>query len=83
MTLINSLTLFKNYMGEFCKNHSGVHSVQLYIDHNHKNVIITTTTDNWDFDLEGEIFSGPYSVFPVETTDGYYIDQRVTFIMEQ
>lgn len=74
------LVSFKNRMQKFCKNHPGVHSAWIRIDHNHKNITVFTVTGDWDFDLEGEIFDGPYSNLPVVTTDGYYIEQRVTFL---
>ena len=75
-----ALRFFKDNMVNFCKAHPGIHSVWICTDHNHKDITILTVTNNWDFDLEGEIFSGPYSYLPVETADGYYIEQRVTFM---
>ena len=78
--LSSVLRFFKDNMVDFCKGHPGVHSAWIHIDHNHKDVTVFTVTNKWDFDLESEIFSGPYSALPVKTYDGYYIDQRVTFL---
>ncbi len=80
--LSSVLSFFKDNMVAFCKDHPGVHSVWIHTDHNHKEATVLTVTDDWDFDLEGEIFGGPYGALPVETVDGYYIEQRVTFLDE-
>ncbi len=74
------LSAFKKYMVDFCKGHPGVHSAWFHIDYNHRNITVFTVTNKWDFELESEIFGGPYGKLPVKTTDGYYIDQRVTFL---
>ena len=74
------LTTFKTNMAAFCNEHPGVHSAWILVDHNHKNITVFTVTGDWDFDLEGEIFSGPYSKLPVVTPEGYYIEQRVSFL---
>ena len=71
---------FRKSMVKFCKGHPGIHSVWIHIDHNHKDITIYTVTTIWDFEPESEIFSGPCSLLPVETTDGYHIEQRVTFL---
>ncbi len=74
------LSFFKDNMINFCKGHPGVHSAWIRIDHNHKNIPDFTVTNNCDFNLESEVFEGPYSKLPIRTADGYYIEQRVTFL---
>ena len=78
--LSKMLSTFKSNLAAFCNEHPNVHSAWINVGHNHKNITVFTITDNWDFDLEGEIFDGPYSELPSVTSDGYYIEQRVSFL---